>query len=111
MKTKFWMISLVIILGIFSTAITFADLIPNEEDSKIQLLQGENEILIPEYISPFYVHDLIKAYPEILTVTYFKFGEEKGYVNIFGGVGENFIIYSNQTYNITVSKNMEVNLK
>jgi len=111
MKRNILNITLLGILIIFSTAIAFADFIPSEFDSKIPLLQGENEILIPEYVSPFYVHDLIKSYPEILTVTYFEFEEEKGYANLFGGVGENFIIYPNQLYNITVSKDMEVNLK
>ena len=111
MKTRFWMFLLMIALIIFSTAITFAELISDNSDSKIQLLEGENQVLIPEDVSPFYVKDLTMAYPEILTVTYFQFEEEKGYVNIFGGIGDNFIIYANTTYNITVSKTLEVNLK
>jgi len=109
MKRKFWIIMLVFIFVIFSTAITLAEFIPNEKG--IQFLEGENEILIPEYVSPFYVGDLMKSYPELLTITYFEFEEEKGYANIFGGVGENFIIYPNQKYNITVNKNMEIKLR
>ena len=111
MKKKVLSLILIGSLIVFSTAIAFADFIPSEGDSKIQLLEGENEILVPEYVSPFYVQDLVKGYPEILTVTYFEFQEEKGYVNLFGGIGENFIIYPNNTYNLTVNKNLEVNLK
>ena len=58
----------------------------------------------------------MKTYPEILTITYV--GEnwegeliERGYVNVFGGIGENFIIYPNEKYTITVEENLEVKLK
>lgn len=108
------LISLLLIVTILSTAITLAELLPEEEDPVISLNQGKNEIIIPENTSSFYVKDLVIAYPEILTVTYFKLEDgnlkEKGFVNVFGGIGENFIIYPNQKYNITVSKNMEVDL-
>jgi len=109
MKTKFWILMVMMISIIFSTAITLAEFFPDEKE--IQLLEGENEILIPEQVSPFYVGDLIKSYPEILMVTYFEFEEEKGYVNAFGGIGEDFIIYPNQKYNITIGKNMGVKLR
>lgn len=104
------LVLIAILVFLLTTAIALAEFIP-KLDSGIQLLEGENEILIPENVSPFYVSDLIKSYPDILTVTYFEFEEEIGYANIFGGVGEDFIIYSNSTYNITVSKDLEVKLR
>lgn len=109
MKTKFWVLTIAVLSLIFSSAITFAEIFP--EKGGIQLNPGENEILIPEDVSPFYVKDLVFAYPEILTVTYFEFEEEKGYANVLGGVGEDFIIYPNHRYNITLEEKLEVILK
>jgi predicted metal-dependent hydrolase len=111
MKIKLLVLIIIVISIIFSTAIALANLVSDNTDSDIQILQGENEVLIPEKISPFYVEDFVKEYPEILTVTYFEFEEEIGYANVFGGVGENFIIYPNKTYKITVEKNVEVKLR
>lgn len=109
MKTKIFILILIILSILFSTAITLAELISNENE--IQLVEGENQITIPESVSPFYVSDLMKSYPEILTITYFEFEKEIGYANIFGGVGENFIIYPTQEYTFTVNKDMEVKLR
>ncbi len=105
------LILIVILAFLFTTAIAIAEFIPEENVSEIQLSEGENLVLIPEEVSPFYVKDLVKSYPDLLTITYFEYKQEKGYANIFGGVGENFIIYPGKEYNFTCSKKMEVILR
>jgi hypothetical protein len=110
MKSNFLLL-IVLLVFLFSTAIALAEFIPDANKSGIELSEGENLVLIPEHVSPFYVSDLMKSYPEILTITYFEFEREIGYANIFGGVGEDFIIYPNKEYNFTVEKNVEVRLR
>jgi hypothetical protein len=83
------------------------------EDFKegIKLAEGKNVININFGFNPFYVEDLVKIYPEITTVTYNDSEKELGYVNVFGGIGDNFMIYPNQTYEITTRKEVTLNLK
>jgi hypothetical protein len=83
------------------------------EDFKdgIKLYEGKNVINISFEFSPFYVEDLVKTYPEITTVTYNNSEKELGYVNVFGGIGDRFVIYPNQTYEITTRKEVTLNLK
>jgi len=83
------------------------------EDFKegIKLYEGKNVINISFEFNPFYFADLIKIYPEITTVTYNDSKQEFGYVNAFGGIGDNFMIYPNQTYEITTRKEVTLNLK
>jgi hypothetical protein len=83
------------------------------EDFKegIRLSEGKNVINISFEFNPFYVEDLVKIYPEITTVTYNDSTQEWGYVNAFGGIGYNFLIYPNQTYEITTRKEVILNLK
>ncbi len=76
----------------------------------IKLEEGKNIIDIEIGFNPIYVTDLIKLYPEINTITYNESGEEIGYVNAFGGIGENFIIYANKTYEITTKQEVILNL-
>ena len=116
MKRRVLIMILIWALIIFSTTITLADLLPEQE--RIFIERGENKVLMPLEFSPVYVSNLIKEYPEIIMVTYFsenigKEGEpeEIGYVNVFGGVGKNFIIYGNSTYFITVENDLEVLLR
>ncbi len=101
-------IILLIVLIIFAiSGIIFA------EEFKVgtKLFEGKNVILFESDLSPIYVSELIKRYPEIATVTSNESEIEKGYVNVFGGVGEDFIIYPNKTYEITVQKEVVLNLK
>ena len=82
------------------TGIIFAE----DFNEGIKLNEGKNTVNFSFEFSPIYVGDLIKAYPEITTITYTESEEEIGYVNVFGGIGENFVIYPNKTYEITTNK-------
>jgi hypothetical protein len=77
----------------------------------IKLNEGKNIINISLDFNPLYVKDLIKVYPEIQTVTYNESMQELGYVNVFGGIGDNFVIYPNQIYEITTNQEVNLNLK
>ncbi|MCX6750038.1 MAG: hypothetical protein NTZ83_01120 [Candidatus Pacearchaeota archaeon] len=104
---KYFLILLfaVVILGV--TGIILAE----EFKEGIKLSEGKNIINLSFEFNPLYVEDLVKIYPEIATVTYNESGQEFGYVNVFGGIGENFVIYPNKIYEITTQKEVNLNLK
>src|SRR4030042_2338490 len=86
-------------------------IIAEEFNEGIKLYEGKNLINLSLEFNPIYVRDFISIYPEITTVTYIGGEQEIGYVNVFGGVGENFVIYPNKIYEITVKKEVTLNLK
>ena len=94
-----------ILLGI--TGIIFAE----EFKEGIQIYEGKNTINLSFEFAPFYVEDLIKFYPEISTITYNENEKEIGYVNVFGGIGENFVVYPNKIYEITTSREVDFKFK
>jgi hypothetical protein len=77
----------------------------------INLTEGKNIINISFDFNPLYVKDLVKIYPDINAVSYNNSKEKFGYVNVFGGIGDNFVIYPNQIYEITTEKEIILNLK
>jgi hypothetical protein len=77
----------------------------------IKLSEGKNTINLSFEFSPLYVKDLMILYPEIATATYNESNQEGGYVNVFGGIGENFVIYPNRIYEITAKQEVNLNLK
>jgi hypothetical protein len=105
MKRGFWILIIGII--VLSSAITLAEL----SGEGIKLNIGENQINFSFDFSPFYTQDLVKAYPEISVITHNENGVEEGYVNIFGGIGKNFLIESNKNYEIIVQKEVTIILK
>jgi hypothetical protein len=94
MKRSLWI--LIITLVIFSTTMTLAEL----SDKRIELKKGENLFNTSFEFSPIYVKDFVNAYPEVSVISYVENGITEGYVNIFGGIGKNFIIEPNKVYEI-----------
>jgi hypothetical protein len=86
-------------------------IIAEEFKEGIKLSEGKNLINLSSEFSPLYAEDLVKIYPDITTITYKVGDEEIGYVNVLGGVGENFVVYSHQIYEITVKREVILNLK
>ena len=72
--------------------------------SVIELGKGKNFVQF-NLSEGFYADTLIKLNPAIESISYRVGNRTIGYVNVFGGVGENFIINSNQTYEIVLRKN------
>jgi len=86
-------------------------IIAEEFKDSIKIYQGENTINLSFDFNPLYVKDLMIIYPEIATVTYNESNQEWGYVNVFGGIGENFIISPNKIYTITTNQEVNLNLR
>jgi hypothetical protein len=86
-------------------------IIAEEFKEGIKLIEGKNAINLSLDFNPVYVKDLVKIYPEIQTVTYNDTEQERGYVNVFGGIGDNFVIYPNKIYEITTKQDITLNLK
>ena len=57
---------------------------------------------------PFYARDLVKWNPSISVVSYIEENKTIGYVNLFNGIGENFIIENNKDYEIILDKNISL---
>ena len=70
----------------------------------VNLTKGKN-VLILNVSSPFYVKTLVKLNPKIDVISYKEGNKTIGYVNVFGGIGENFIIQKNREYEIIVKEN------
>jgi hypothetical protein len=105
MKIRFGILIIMLILS--STAITLAE----SQGEEIELKNGENIVNMSFEFSPLYVQDLIKYYPEISAVTINESGELKGYVNVFGGIGNNFLIEPNKNYEIITKQDLTIILK
>jgi hypothetical protein len=105
MRKISFVIILMMILGI--SGIIFAE----EFKEGIKLSEGGNTINFSSDFTPIYVEDLIKFYPEITAVTYNGSQGEIGYVNVFGGVGENFIIAPNKFYEIITKQEVILDLR
>ncbi len=70
----------------------------------VELTKGKNNVMFQT--DSLYVQDLIAAYPSIETVSYYDsfLGTQLGYVNVFGGVGRNFLLVPGQQYEIVLSE-------
>jgi hypothetical protein len=107
MKSK--ILVLIGILIIISTAITLT--LAENSGERIDLAKGENLVKMNFEFSPLYVKDLVKINPNILVITVNESEEILGYVNEFGGIGNNFIIYPNKTYEIICKEDIVINLR
>jgi hypothetical protein len=99
---------LIFIFAIFSVS---GIIIAEDFNEGFKLNEGKDTINLSFEFSPIYVADLLQAYPEITTITYQEGETSFGYVNVFGGIGENFVIYPNKIYEITTIKEVNLNLR
>lgn len=105
---KFMVIILILLVG-------GAIIIAYPSPSEIEVNEGKNTIEINETFTPFRVSVLVENNEYIRSVTLIEsyFGSNnssRGYVNAFGGIGENFMIEPNKTYEIVSSKNKTIQL-
>jgi len=70
--------------------------------SSIDLAKGKNIIKL-NVTEPFYVETLVKLNPNIEVVSYKDNNKSLGYVNVYGGIGKNFIMREGIEYEIIVS--------
>lgn len=106
----------VVLLIFFTTLITillitisFANPPPNTnlmEHSNLTI--GKNNISFNEY---FYASEIINWNPKIESISYRTLDNQTiGYVNTFGGIGKNFLILPNQTYEISTNQNISLKI-
>jgi hypothetical protein len=98
-----------IMLVLIFILIFITGLIIAEGFSKFELIKGRNEISLNYSLG--YASDMARAHPEIETITYVEGNETIGYVNIFGGVGKDFIIEADKIYEINSNKNTTIYLR
>ncbi len=60
-------------------------------DDSYELVKGKNFVNF-ENVNPFYVSDLVKLNPGIEVVSYSLDNFTFGYVNLFEGLGKNFVV-------------------
>ena len=78
----------------------------NNTQENNMLYAGKNNVTTSEAFRPIYVQDFMRQYPDIEVISY-KDGEDtKGFVNVFGGIGENFIMRENRQYEFIVTQNI-----
>lgn len=102
-------ISLFLIIIIFFSLIGIA--FAEEFKEGIKINETQSIVNFSFDFSPIYVEDLIRMYPEITSITYNNGTQEIGYVNVFGGIGENFVITSNKIYEITSKQEVILRLE
>lgn len=71
------------------------------------LATGKNQVRF-NLTEPFYVKDLVKWNPTISVVSYIEENKTIGYVNLFNGIGENFIIENDKDYEVILNKNISL---
>ncbi len=101
----FFSIFLICLLGISGI------IIAEEFKDTIKINEGKELVNFSSEFSPIYVKDLILLNPNITTVTYNNGTHDLGYVDVFGGIGENFVVSPNKIYEITSKGEVTLNLK
>ena len=97
-------ILLICVLGVFLlVGVKSLDL-----NGSYELAAGKNVVNLSG-INPFYVADLVKLNPEIEVVSFVGGENVVGYVNVFGGIGDNFPVRDG-TYEIIVSEDITLDL-
>ncbi len=98
---KLHFISILIVTFLFSII-----LISSQNTFSADLQEGKNKIYI-NISEPIYVETLVKLNPEIQVISFIENNQTVGYVNVFGGVGENFVVES-RDYEIIASKKINL---
>ena len=105
---KHYLILILILLVLFG----ISGIIIAENFKESIKINGEKTLINLSFeFSPIYVSDLTKLYPDITTVTHNNGTHEIGYVNVFGGIGENFVVSQNKLYEITSKQEVNLDLR
>ncbi|RMD45310.1 hypothetical protein D6829_02595 [Candidatus Pacearchaeota archaeon] len=96
-----------VVLVFFVAAIGFAQ----SPAPTLELKEGKNNFTVNEFFYPQYASDFVAKHPEIQTITLKEFGRSYGYVNVFGGIGTNFLIEAGKEYEVYVSKPVNITLQ
>ena len=70
--------------------------------------KGENNIMVENYFHSLPVSSLISTNPQVQSVTLLEEGQTLGYVNVFGGIGTDFLIEPGKTYEVHSSEDLVI---
>jgi len=79
----------------------------SKEVSVLKLVGGKNAIEF-DLGQPIYAETLVKLNPSIEAISYTENNKTIGYVNIFGGIGKNFIIEKGKQYEVIVKEDLDL---
>ena len=96
--------NILFLFGILLVFLSCFILISSKES--IVLVEGKNTVRL-NITDPFYVETLVKLNPKIEAVSYSEGDITVGYVNVFNGIGKNFVM-ENREYEIIVSENVSL---
>jgi len=99
-------LQIILLLTILCLVTTIA-----ENPLELEVPAGESNFTIEEYFPPIYASQLIKTNPEIQSISTNKYGQTFGYLNALGGIGTNFLIESNNNYEIHTNSSTTIKLK
>lgn len=95
-----------LVFGIFFVIISFI-IVSSENSASIHLNSGKNIITFNNN-QPFHVKAFIKLNPDIEVISFNEENQTIGYINIYGGIGEDFLIDKNKTYEIIVGEEIDL---
>ena len=100
-------IKLAFIVLAFLSALIFSFVVISSKDIfSASLAEGKNKVRI-NLSEQVYVETLIKLNPDIEAVSYMEGNRTVGYVNVFEGVGKNFIL-EDREYEIIAGKSINL---
>ncbi len=100
----------IVFLILFMVLITGIIIIAEPSGENIEIKKGKNNLTISS-VTYIDARSLVEIYPEIEVISYEFEGNSIGYVNVFNGIGKNFILEYNKTYEIISSKNITIKIK
>jgi hypothetical protein len=102
MKNKF---AFIIFAFLFAFVLSFIA-ISSKDAFSASLTEGKNLVRI-NLSEPVYAETLIKMNPDIEAISYVEGNRTIGYVNVFQGVGKNFVV-ADREYEIIASKSTDL---
>ncbi len=102
MKNK---LAFIIFAFLFAFFLSFI-VISSKGAFSVSLAEGKNLVRI-NLSEPVYVETLIKLNSDIEAISYTEGNKTVGYVNVFDGVGKNFVL-ADREYEIVVNKSIDL---
>jgi hypothetical protein len=97
-----------ILIGVAVVLLIFSYIaISSITDTSIKLEKGKNNFTF-NITEPFYAETLVKLNPEIEVISHKEGDKTIGYVNVYEGIGRNFIIKQGEAYEIIVEKDINL---
>ena len=97
-----------ILVILFSVSIVFG--LDGKENYGIEIVEGRNNFSGHEF-EPFYAKDFVLNNPEIVSISYSVSGNSYGFLDVFGGIGTNFVVVPEIEYEVVARENVTLYLR